>query len=127
MHRRILEDTTDSQLREFVIEFIDNIDNNSLYTKIEELLYLKTYGYHFTSWNLPQGNWSIEQSNQLLKQFNYEVKNNYDFNYSLNTVYKEYKGVVSDNIELYFKLAKRFIENKNGEVYRYYLAMKCLM
>ena len=54
MHRRILEDATLEQLKEFTIYSIDMVKriDDEIYDEVEECLYKTVYGCHFTPWLL---------------------------------------------------------------------------
>lgn len=52
--------------------------------------------------------------------------NRFDFAYAMNMIYSDYFGVIPDETENYFRLAKAFIEDRDapeGKAWKYYVAM----
>ena len=143
MHRKILEDATLEQTKEFIdrslrkVKFVDE----EMYEDLEHELYVDVYGYHFNEWFLKSalekmsnedgtkgGHWTLEETNSVAKQYNIEFKsfNEYDWNYVMNMVYSDYYGTVSNETSAYVKLAKKFLQDKDapeGKALKYYLVM----
>lgn len=143
MHRYLIEHATNEQLRDFVKEALSMIKetNRDLYDTLENHLYKEMYGCHFSDWLLKKAlenmhnedgtmgeHWTTEQTTQVAKAngIMFTHFNEYDWNYVMNMMYSDYYGVVSNDVNSYVKLAKRFIEDKDapeGKAYRYYIAM----
>jgi hypothetical protein len=144
MHRKILKDLTDEQLRDFADETIMMIKetNKELYDKLEIHLYKMAYGCHFNEWMLEKAtssmvnedgtvgaHWSLEQTNSVAKSSGiiFDKFNQYDWNYAMNMIYSDYYGAVTNDTSSYVKLAKRFLDDKDaqkGKALNYYLAMR---
>lgn len=145
MHRQILKDATDTQLRDFVGEALSMIKetNKDLYKSLENYLYKEIYGEHFNSWLLENATkmltnedgtqgakWDVATTNSVAKSngITFDKFNEYDFNYVMNMMYSDYFGAVSDEVASYLKLTKKFLMDKDapsGKAYRYYIAMSC--
>ncbi|MBP3713414.1 MAG: hypothetical protein J6I69_02455 [Bacilli bacterium] len=144
MHTRIIEDANLEQLKDFAhysLGMVKRIDED-VYKDIEMYLYKEVYGCHFTKWLLDKalsemmnedgsigGHWTIEQTTSVAKNNNIEFNhfNEYDFNYTMNLMYSDYYGAVSNDVSSYLKLARKFLEDKDsnsGKALKYYLAMK---
>jgi len=144
MHKKILKDLSEQQLRDFIDETILMVreTNNELYEKLEIHLYKMAYGCHFNEWMLECAtknmtnedgttgpHWTVEQSNTVARQngIQFEHFNEYDWNYVMNMVYSDYYGAVSNDLSAYVRLARKFLEDKDapkGKALHYYLAMR---
>ena len=144
MHKRLIKSATDEQLREFVddaLGMIKETDHN-LYETLEMYLYKELYGCHFCDWKLEcalskmvnedgttGGHWNVEQTTQVAKQndIRFSKYNEYDWNYAMNMLYSDYYGSVPNDVNVYVKMAKKFLEDKDapeGKALKYYIAMK---
>lgn len=143
MHRKILEDATLEQTKEFIdrslrkVKFVDE----EMYEDLEHELYVDVYGYHFNAWLLKcalegmtnedgtkGGHWTLEETNSVARQNGIEFIhcNEYDWNYVMNMIYSDFYGSVSNETSTYVKLAKKFLQDKDapeGKALKYYLAM----
>ena len=144
MHKYLIKEATEEQLREFVSDALGMIKgtNHDLYEELEMHLYKEMYGCHFNAWMLEKAtsnmsnedgtvgaHWNLEQTNQVAKQYGVEFKhfNEYDWNYVMNMIYSDYYGAVSNDTVNYYKLAGKFLEDKDaprGKALTYYLTMK---
>ena len=144
MYKHLVKDATEEQLRSFVHDALGMIKgtNHDLYEELEMHLYHELYGCHFNMWLLEKAtadmanedgsigaHWNVEQTTQVAKQYGVEFKhfNEYDWNYVMNMVYSDYYGAVSNDTINYYKLARKFLEDKDarkGKALSYYLAMK---
>lgn len=143
MHTRIIEDANLEQLKDFAhyaIGMVKRIDED-VYEDIEMYLYKEVYGCHFNKWLLEKalkemvnedgttgGHWTLEQTNNVARSNGIELSkyNEYDWCYVLNMIYSDYYGAVQNDISAYVKLAKKFLEDKDGvegKALRYYLNM----
>ena len=144
MHKKILNDLTTEQLKEFIDETILMVreTNHELYDKLEICLYKMAYGCHFNSWMLEKAtsgmvnedgttgpHWTLDQTNSVAKSNGiiFEHFNEYDWNYVMNMMYSDYYGAVSNDLSVYVKLSRKFLEDKDapkGKALHYYLAMR---
>lgn len=74
-------------------------------------------------------NWTVDQTTQLAKRagITFDKFNEWDWYYTLNMVYSDYYGHVTNDVSTYVNIAKAFIEDKDageGKAYRYYKAMR---
>ena len=145
MHRKIIEDATHEQLKDFAykaFDMIKRVADEDTYEDIEMILYKDVYGCHFTKWLLEKalccmenedgtkgGHWTVEQTTMVARNngISFDHFNEYDWNYSMNMIYSDYYGSVPNETSNYVKLARKFLEDKDaeeGKALRYYLAMK---
>lgn len=73
--------------------------------------------------------YSIEEVRKLMKAHDVELGeyNEFDYAYSLNMVYSDYKGAIPDNDKSYVGVANAFLFDKDGpkgKAVKYYMAMK---
>ena len=144
MHKHLLKDASEEQLREFMDDALTMIKetNKDLYDSLELYLYKEIHGCHFSDWLLDKalskmynedgttgGHWTVEQTTSVAKQNNiiFDKFNEYDWNYVMNMIYSDYYGAVPNETSSYVKLSKKFLEDKDakqGKALAYYLAMK---
>ena len=144
MHKQLIKEATDSQLRDFIDDAMSMIKetHEDLYEDLEMYLYKEIYGCHFCDWLLDKAtksminedgttgkHWSIEQTNTVARQngLTFDKFNEYDFNYVMNMIYSDYYGAVPNDTSTYFKMAKKFLDDKDakeGKALSYYLTMK---
>lgn len=104
-------------------------------------VYEHIFGCHFSPYLLDKalkaminedgtkgGHWTLAQTNEVARNNNvsFENFNEYDFCYVLNMMYSDYYKAVDDSINSYFKLAMKFLNDKDmpkGKAYKYYMAM----
>ena len=114
---------------------VKRIDED-VYEDIEMYLYKEVYGCHFTKWLLDRalkeminedgttgGHWTLEQTNSVARSNGLDF-NEYDWCYVLNMIYSDYYGAVNNDVSSYVKLAKKFLEDKDGtegKALKYYL------
>lgn len=144
MHKHLLKDASEEQLREFMDDALTMIKetNKDLYDSLELYLYKEIHGCHFSDWlsdkalskmynedGTTGGHWTVEQTTSVAKQNNiiFDKFNEYDWNYVMNMIYSDYYGAVPNETSSYVKLSKKFLEDKDakqGKALAYYLAMK---
>ena len=145
MHRKIIEDATHEQLKDFAykaFDMIKRVADEDTYEDIEMILYKDVYSCHFTKWLLEKalccmenedgtkgGHWTVEQTTMVARNngISFDHFNEYDWNYTMNMIYSDYYGSVPNETSNYVKLARKFLEDKDaeeGKALRYYLAMK---
>ena len=145
MHRKIIEEATLEQLKDFAYRAFDMLKrtvDEETYDEIEMIMYKDVYGCHFNKWLLEKatqdmvnedgtkgGHWNLEQTTMVARSNGIEFKhfNEYDWNYVMNMVYSDYYGAVPNETASYVKIARRFLEDKDaeeGKALKYYLAMK---
>lgn len=132
------------QLRTFIDDALTMLKetNPETYEELETYLYKEIYGKHFSDWLLEKAtknminedgtkgpHWSVEQTSSVAKAngISFDNFNEYDWNYVMNMIYSDYYGAVSNDVSMYVRLAKKFLEDrdsKEGKALCYYLAMK---
>lgn len=143
MHTELIKHATHEQLKDFVSNALTMIKetNHELYDTLEMYLYKEMYGDHFSEWLNDKAvsklvnndgtigrHWTVEQTTNVAKQYNIEFTNfnEYDWNFVMNLMYSDYYGIVSNDVHQYVKLAKAFLEDKDGHVgkaFKYYFHM----
>lgn len=144
MHKQLIKQATDEQLREFIDDALDMLKetNPKTYDDLEMHLYKEMYGCHFSDWMLEKalskmlnkdgstgGHWSVDQTNSVAKNLGvmFNDYNEYDWSYVMNMMYSDHYGSIPNDSATYGKLAKDFLEDKDapyGKALIYYLAMK---
>jgi hypothetical protein len=144
MHRTLIEKASDSQLREFTTDILSMLKetNHDLYEELEISLYKKVYGKHFSDWLLEKAtkdminedgtigpHWTVEQTTNAARNngITFKEYNEYDWNYVMNMIYSDYFGAVNDDTNIYARMAKKFLQDKDakeGKALCYYLAMR---
>ena len=120
-----------SDILDEVINTIKEYDKD-LYEKYKLKLYKIAYGNTFDEdmaediiRNMkPYGmRFSIEDSRQIQNQFGLDNINPYDFWIVINSAYNDYRDLFEDNIEMYARFTRDFIEDedaKSDKVFVYY-------
>ena len=144
MHKLIIEDASQEQLKSFINGALSMIKeaNKTLYDDLETILYKEIYGEHFNAWLLEKalknfqnedgsygGHWTVEQTTNVARQngIKFVDYNEYDWNYVMNMIYSDYYGSVPNDLSIYLNMSKKFLEDKDakkGKALCYYLAMK---
>lgn len=144
MHKHLIKTASFEQLKDFTDDALSMIKetNKDLYDTLELYLYKEMYGCHFSDWLAEKAtskmvnedgttgrHWTVEQTNSVAKSNNisFDTFNEYDWNYVMNMIYSDYYGVFSNDVTMYAKMSKRFLEDKDapeGKALKYYLAMK---
>ena len=144
MHRTLIEKANDSQIREFTTDILSMLKetNHDLYEELEINLYKKVYGKHFCDWLLEKAtknminedgthgpHWTVEQTTDAARNngITFKEYNEYDWNYVMNMIYSDYFGAVNDDTNIYVRMSKKFLQDKDakdGKALCYYLAMK---
>lgn len=144
MHTKLLHYAGHENLKEFLMETFDELKkvDHEMYDELEEKLYNKIYGCHFSEWLLEKatshfynedgtmgGHWTLDQTTEVAKQhgISFDHFNQYDWNYVMNMVYSDFYGAVPNDTGIYVKMARKFLEDKDapkGKAYHYYMTMK---
>ena len=144
MHKRLLKEATDDQLRDFADDAMSMIKetHEDLYEELESYLYKELYGCHFSQWLAEKAtakfinedgttgpHWKIEDTTNVAIQngIRFDKFNEYDWYYTMNMMYSDYYGAVNNDLSTYIKLATKFLMDKDapeGKALKYYLAMK---
>ena len=144
MHKTLISKASETQLREFVEDTLSMLKEThyDLYEDLEMYLYKKIYGNHFSDWLLEKAtksmenedgsygaHWTVDQTTSVARSLGIQFKefNEYDWNYTMNMIYSDYYGAIADDVNIYAKLAKKFLMDKDAKVGKalcYYLAMK---
>lgn len=142
MHHELLDKATKEQLADFLKEELDELktSDKEMYEELESKLYVHIYGKHFNEYLLKKateemenedgtkgGHWTVEQTNSVLSSHAVDMAkekfNEYDFNYVMNMIYSDYYGAVSNDVNTYYKMAIKFLtdkDSKEGKAYCYY-------
>lgn len=144
MHKKIIEEANNEQLKEFAYEVFDMLKrtvDEETYNEIEMDFYKEVYGCHFNKWLLEKAtskmvnedgtkgpHWTVDQTTMVARSNGIEFKdfNEFDWNYVMNMVYSDYYGVIPNDTASYVKMAKKFLEDKDsekGKALKYYLAV----
>ena len=106
--------------------------NEDLYDKYKMCLYKMAYGNNFDKDMAediirrmkPYGmRFGLEDSQQIQNQFGFDNIDPIDFWIVLNSAYNDYRDLFEDNIEMYARYVRDFIEDedaKNDKVFLYY-------
>lgn len=75
------------------------------------------------------GHWKVADTTMVARNngISFDHFNEYDWNYVMNMIYSDYYGSVPNETNVYVKMARKFLEDKDaeeGKALRYYLAMK---
>ena len=144
MHKELINHMSDEKIRDAFTDTLSMIKetNHDLYEDIEMYLYKDVYGCHFSDWLLKKAlsnmenedgtkgeHWSLDQTSSVARQngITFDHFNEYDWCYVMNMIYSDYYGAVSNDTSVYFKMAKKFLMDKDareGKALHYYLAMK---
>ena len=141
MHKKLIKVASYEQLKDFADGALSMLKetNHETYEDLEMYLYKEIYGCHFCDWLLEEavskmvnedgtkgGHWSVDQTTSVAKSKGVQFKsfNEYDFNYVMNMIYSDYYGVINDNVDSYFNLSMRFLDDKDShecKAFKYYL------
>lgn len=144
MHRHLLKEATDEQIRTFVTEALSMLKetHHDIYEDLEIYLYKEIHGCHFTDWLAEKAtsnmtnedgttgrHWTVEQTTSVARSNGivFEHFNEYDWNYVMNMIYSDYYGAISNDTSAYVKLSRKFLEDKDapeGKALKYYLTFK---
>lgn len=128
-----LEDMqTLSELLEDTLEIIKNYDKEC-YKEFEMKLYVLAYGNHLNksiaeeivSKMQPYGQrWNIEETRQVQQEYGLDYIREIDFYIVMNQGFNDFRDIFNDNIDLYVKYTRDFIEDedaKEGKVFLYFV------
>ena len=144
MHKQLLKEATEEQIKEFANDALSMLKetHHDLYDDLELYLYKEIHGCHFTDWLAEKAtsnminedgsvgrHWSVEQTTNVARQNNitFDHFNEYDWNYTMNMIYSDYYGAVSNDTSAYIRLARKFLEDKDapeGKALKYYMTFK---
>lgn len=121
-----MEELSD-MLDEVICEFKEN--NYKLYEHYKNKLYCIAYGPVISD-DMRKSivdrigeHWSLEETEQVRKEYNWSNIKPNEFNVVMNMAYSDYKDVFDDNLDLYAKFSKSFINDNDaidGKVYYYF-------
>lgn len=118
------------------------IADKELYDDLMDGLYVLVFGEHFNEETAKEAvscmvnddgttgeHWNIEETTAVAKQNNivFGNFNQFDWYYTLNMVYSDFSKVFGSNTEMYIKVAKSWLEDKDapkGKAYKYYKMTK---
>ena len=120
-----------SEILEDVMEIIEHIDRNN-YKKYCMKLYKMAYGNNLTkelaeeivSKMKPYGEkWNINETMDIQEKYGLNDIKTSDFYIVINSAYNDYHNIFEENIEMYIKFSKDFIQDedaKEGKVLTYF-------
>ena len=112
-----------SDILEDVMEELQKYDEEC-YKKYEMKLYKMAYGSNLTkkmaeeivSNMRPYGQrWSIEETEQLQRQYGLDNINPVDFYTVLNSSFNDFRDIFNDNIEMYVRFTADFIDDEDAK------------
>lgn len=145
MHKILLKEASEEQVKSFLMKSFDEIKlkDYEMYEELELDLYKEIYGCHFNKWMLEKalnclvnengtkgGHWALETTTQVAANNNItfgEKYNEYDWCYVMNMMYSDYYSVFGNDTNMYVKVSKAFLEDKDaptGKAFIYYVSMK---
>lgn len=127
--RREMEDLSD--ILDEVICVIKNYDEE-LYKKYKMELYCMAYGNRLNKEMAEEivskmkpykMRWSLDETRDIQQEFGLDNIDEYSFFVVMNSAYNDYRNIFGDNLEMYVKFTKDFIEDedaKEGKVFTYF-------
>lgn len=119
------------KLSDILVEIIYKMkeSHHDLYEKYKLCLYKMAYGEIISDEMREEiverigEHWTLEQTEQVKKDYGYNDIPANEFNVVMNMAYSDYKDVFEDNLDLYAKFSKAFIQDddaKKGKVFIYF-------
>lgn len=119
------------KLSDMLVEIIYKMkeSHHDLYEKYKLCLYKMAYGEIISDEMREEivekigEHWILEQTEQVKKDYGYNDIPANEFNVVMNMAYSDYKDVFEDNLDLYAKFSKAFIQDddaKKGKVFIYF-------
>lgn len=119
------------KLSDMLAEIIYKIkeSHHDLYEKYKLCLYKMAYGEIISDEMREEiverigEHWTLEETEQVKKDYGYNDIPANEFNVVMNMAYSDYKDVFEDNLDLYAKFSKAFIQDddaKKGKVFIYF-------
>ena len=73
--------------------------------------------------------WTLEQVNDYARRYGdrFDRYNEYDLAYAMNSMYADYYGIVKDDPDIYYRMAKRFLDDPDageGKAWKYWRATR---
>ena len=134
--KEMIQKIVDDGDRREMEELSDMLDELAcIVKKYDEDLFKKykmAYGNHLTksmaeeivSKMQPYGmKWNIEQTREVQNEYGLDNIDDIDFFVVLNSAYNDYRDIFGDNLEMYVKFTRDFIEDedaKEGKVFLYF-------
>lgn len=123
-----------SEILEDILEKLKEYDEK-LYKKYEMCLYEMAYGTvlnkemakQIVNKMKPYGlKWNMQEIQRIQEQFGLENINPIDFFVVMNSAYNDYRDLFNDNIEMYARYTRDFIEDedaKKDKVFNYFMTI----
>lgn len=144
MHKTLLKEASLEVMRNFMDKAFDElkVKDHDMYEELELDLYIEMYGCHFNEWLLDKAlshlenedgttgpHWDLNTTTQVAKNNGIEFNhfNEHDWCYVMNMLYSDYYKVIGNDANMYVKLAKAFLCDKDapkGKALKYYISMK---
>lgn len=144
MHTELIEKATKEQLSDFLLGEFEELKSSdpAMKRELECRLYEAVYGPHFSELSYDKAVSGMENADGTKgphwgeaeirdyassRGVSFSKYNEWDFAYAMNMAYSDYRGVIPDSTESYFRVAKAFLEDKDapeGKAYLYWKAMQ---
>ena len=144
MHAKLIEEATHEQLKSFLYDQFDELKRTmpEIYRDMECELYEHIHGNHFTKWKYECAvsklqnedgtvgpHWPLEDIMAVAKSKGvaFDHFNEYDFAYVMNMLYSDYSAVLNGSVDTTVKMAKAFLDDKDGpdgKAFLYWKAMR---
>lgn len=123
-----------SDILEEVIFIIKDYDEKE-YKKYEMCLYKMAYGERFNKDMAEEiiskmqpyhMRWTLEETREVQNQYGLDNIRDIDFWIVMNSAYNDYRDLFGDNIEMYARFSKDFIQDedaKDGKVFLYFTSI----
>lgn len=134
------------QLMDVLVDGLSQLEytNPEMFSRIHDEMYIAVYGEHFNEATALKAtehmdnndgstgpHFTPEDTDKLAQRIGLDLTtssfNKWDWYYTVNMVYSDYYGYVSNDLSMYANIAKAFICDKDapeGKAYRYYDAMR---
>ena len=135
--RKIVDDGDQQEMEELSdifdeVVYVIKKYNENLFDEYKIILYRMAYGDRLNQEMAEdivrkmrpyQMRWSLQETKQIQNDYDLNNINDLDFFVVINSAYNDYKDLFGDNIEMYARFTKDFIEDedaKDGKVFKYF-------
>lgn len=137
MIRKIVDDGDRAEMEELsdilvdvsnMVYDYDEKKGEKIFMKIYRMAYgnilSKSMAEEIVSKMKPYGmRWSLQETRQIQQQYGLDYIRDVDFFIVLNSAFNDYRDIFGDNIDLYVKYTRNFIEDedaKDGKIFLYF-------
>lgn len=142
--RKLTAKATKEQLESLINGWMDSLpsDDPEMKSRLECDIYMAVNGPHFDEDTFNKAtsymknadgtkgpHWSVADVADYARSHGctFSKYNEYDLAYAMNMAYSDYYGAISNSTDAYYKIAKAFLEDKDGpegKAFRYWKAMR---